>query len=184
MSLKCLFCANLVPKLHCWKCFVQNKNPYKEYSEMLILNSTIVFRSSTLNYLVWENLVPELQSALFEMNLGTKRYSRVLIPIHPKGCWNQHLWVPLCTYFHSKQTTVKIQDQICPKKVGILGTKFKKIIVDQQSWIPLHIKFHFKQNLMKTWPKLPPKKYFGTKFRKMKSPSTLFWVIVKQFTMF
>ena len=73
------------------KCFAQNENLYKEYSEMLILNSTIVFRSSTLNYLAWENLVPELRSALFEMNLGTKEYSRVLIPIHPKGCSNQHL---------------------------------------------------------------------------------------------
>ena len=90
---------------------------YKQYSGMLILNSTIVFKSSTLNYLVWENLVPQLQSALFEMNLGANGYSRVLIPIHPKDCWNQHLWVPLCTYFHSKQTTVNIQDKICPKKV-------------------------------------------------------------------
>ena len=75
------------------KCFVQNDNPYKEYSEMLILNSTIVFTSSTLNYLSWENFVPELQSALFKMNLSTKGYSRVLILIHPKSCWYQHLSV-------------------------------------------------------------------------------------------
>ena len=149
---------------------VQNENPYKEYSEMLILNSAIVFFSSMSfflggggggggggeggnlvsklqsalfkiklstkgiqEYRFWiqqlvsqipplkivfgENLVLELQSTLFAMNLGTKGYSRVLIMIDPKGCCNQHLWVPLYTYFHSKQTTVKIQDQICPKKL-------------------------------------------------------------------
>ena len=33
-------------------------------------------------------------------------------------------------------------------------------------------------------PNLPQKSFLGMKFRKIKSPSTLFWVIIKQFTMF
>ena len=60
------------------------------------------------------------------MNLGTKGDSRMFVLIHPKVCWNQHLWVPRCTCFHSKQTC---EDSVpnLPQK-GILGTKFKKII--------------------------------------------------------
>ena len=45
---KMSFVCKFGPKTSIQKQFVQNENIYKEYSEMLILNSTIVFLSSIL----------------------------------------------------------------------------------------------------------------------------------------
>ena len=73
-----------------------------------------------------------------------------------------------------------------PKKV-ILGTKFKKTIVELKI-APLNTPFYGVSSLTKHFqvlgPSFPKKSILGTKFRKIKIPSSLFWVIVKQFTKF
>ena len=73
-----------------------------------------------------------------------------------------------------------------PKK-GISEKKIKKIIVNFKIG-SLEYSFVLSFILNKIWLKLDQsctkKSILGTKFRKMKYPSTLFWVIVKQFTLF
>ena len=60
----------MVPKLQ--GALFKIKFGTKEYSEMVVLNSTIVFSNFVLIKTFLVNLVQKLQSALFEMKLGTK----------------------------------------------------------------------------------------------------------------
>ena len=72
-------------------------------------------------------------------------------------------------------------------KKGILGKKFKKTIAEfkiSSLEYSTGSSFILNKELSSFGTKFAQKGILGMKSRKIKSPSTLFWVIVKQFTKF
>ena len=69
----------MVPKLQ--SALFRMKLGMKEYSGVLILNSTIPFSNPVLRVIFfYGKLAPKLQSPLFEVKLSTNVYLLVLIP--------------------------------------------------------------------------------------------------------
>ena len=91
---------------------------------------------------------------------------------------NQHNQIPLCTKFNFKQSTFKVQGQICQKKV-ILGTVFQKEIPEfrisnpEYSFIP---NFVLSKAFWSFGAKLAQKN-LGTEFEKTTADCVnLYWV--------